>query len=160
MNIFAVNECPVKSARDLCDQHIVKMPLESAQMVSTNLAILGLRHQYKPCFQNHPCTIWARQSCENLNWLLSHGLALCYTYTIRFGKMHKCQSVLQSASKTLHNAFLEGVLKLPTKGLTKFAQAMPDEFKSDDSVTAYRNYYRGAKLAFARWKYSERPSWL
>jgi hypothetical protein len=74
--------------------------------------------------------------------------------------MHKCQSVLQSASKTLQNAFLEGVLNLPTKGLTKFAQAMPDEFKSDDSVTAYRNYYRGAKLAFARWKHSERPSWL
>lgn len=160
VNIFAVNECPVKSARDLCDQHIVKMPLESAQMVCTNLALLGLKHQYKPCFQNHPCTIWARQSSENLSWLLSHGLALCYTYTIRFGKMHKCQSVLQSASKTLHNAFLEGLVSFPTKGLTKFAQAMPDQFKCEDSVTAYRNYYKGAKLAFARWRYGGKPAWL
>ena len=74
--------------------------------------------------------------------------------------MHKCQSVLQNASKTLHNAFLEGLVGFPTKGLTKFAQAMPDEFKGEDSVTAYRNYYRGAKLVFARWNHSERPFWL
>jgi len=74
--------------------------------------------------------------------------------------MHKCQSVLQNASKTLHNAFLEGLVGFPTKGLTKFAQAMPDQFKCEDSVTAYRNYYKGAKLAFARWRYGGKPAWL
>jgi hypothetical protein len=160
MNIFAVNLCPEQSAKDLCDQHIVKMPLETAQMLSTGLSIFGLEHEYKPCYQNHPCTIWARQSLENINWLISHGLSLCYTYTLRFKKTHKCQGVIERASKTLQKAILEGVLSFPAKGLTKFAQAMPEAYKSEDSVTAYRNYYRHEKLAFAKWRHSERPQWL
>lgn len=159
MNIFAVDQCPSQSASDLCDQHIVKMPLETAQMLSTNLSILGLQHEYKPCYQNHPCTIWARQSLENINWLISHGLALCYTYTLRFKKTHKCQGVIERASKTLQKAILEGVCDFSTKGLTKFAQAMPDEFKCESSVQAYRNYYIGAKLPFARWRHGGKPSW-
>lgn len=160
MNIFAVDQNPLRSASDLCDQHIVKMPLESAQMLCTNLSLFNLAHDYKPCFKNHPCTIWARDSYDNMEWLIQHGLALCYTYTQRFGKTHKCKNVIEKASKTLKDAFLGGLVKFPAKGLTKFAQAMPDEFKGENSVTAYRNYYRGAKLVFARWKYSERPSWL
>ena len=35
MNIFYVDECPIKAGKVLADKHIVKMPLESAQMLST-----------------------------------------------------------------------------------------------------------------------------
>ena len=160
MNIFAVQQCPAKSASDLCDQHIVKMPIETAQMISTNLHLLGLPHEYKPCYQNHPCTIWARQSYENFNWLISHGLALCYTYSQRYKKVHKSQNIIQNALKTLKDAILRGVIHFPECHLTPFAQAMPDQYKSKNPIQAYRNYYKAEKLGFARWKHSERPSWL
>jgi len=159
VNIFAVNIDPRLASADLCDQHIVKMPLETSQMLSTNLSLLGLPYEYKPCFQNHPCTIWARESAENFMWLIQHGLGLCYTYTLRYKKVHKCQSVIQNALKTLQNGLKTGVCGFPREGLTPFAQAMPEEFKCEDGVQAYRNYYKGAKLAFARWKHGGRPSW-
>ena len=40
MNIFVVERDPIEAARSLLDKHIVKMPLESAQMLSTNHRIL------------------------------------------------------------------------------------------------------------------------
>ena len=35
MNIFFIDKCPIKSAQQLCDKHVVKMVLETAQMCST-----------------------------------------------------------------------------------------------------------------------------
>ena len=35
MNIFVTDVCPEISARTQCDKHVVKMVLESAQMLST-----------------------------------------------------------------------------------------------------------------------------
>jgi len=160
VNIFAVQLCPAESASDLCDQHIVKMPIETAQMVSTNLCLLGLPHDYKPCYQNHPCTIWARKSYENFNWLISHGLALCYTYSQRYKRVHKSQRVIQNALKTLKEALVDGVIEFPEDSLTPFAQAMPEQYKSDNAIEAYRNYYKAEKMGFARWKHSSKPSWL
>jgi len=34
MNIFVTNDCPIQSARNLPDKHIVKMPLETCQMLA------------------------------------------------------------------------------------------------------------------------------
>jgi hypothetical protein len=160
MNIFAVDLDPKFAAYGLCDQHIVKMPLETAQMLSTNLSLWGLEHEYKPCFHNHPCTIWARQSYLNFMWLWYHGASLCYTYTLRYKKVHKCEKIIKNALKSLQNGLKKGLVEFPAKGLTPFAQAMPEQFKQENAVEAYRSYYKGAKLAFARWKHSEKPAWL
>ena len=35
MNIFYIEKTPKEIAKNLCDKHIVKMPLESAQMLCT-----------------------------------------------------------------------------------------------------------------------------
>ena len=37
MNIFAINENPIVAAQEQCDKHVVKMIVESAQMLSTCL---------------------------------------------------------------------------------------------------------------------------
>lgn len=72
MNIFALDICPRKAARAHCDQHLHKMILESAQIVSSVLHASGNRSAwlYKPTHQNHPCTIWAGETNHNLMWLL------------------------------------------------------------------------------------------
>ena len=62
MNIFYFDECPVKSAEAQPDKMLVKMPLETAQMLCTAHRVLdgddyadsvGL---YKEAYKNHPCT--------------------------------------------------------------------------------------------------------
>lgn len=148
MNIFVVDRDPVKAAKNLCDKHVVKMILETAQMLCS--AHNG-NAPYKPTHVKHPCTIWTSLSMDNYEWLLSHGLALCEEYTRRYGKRHKTQDVLEWLDINRPT--------IPKVGLTPFAQAMPDEFKHYDAVEAYRNYYIGAKCKIAVWNHSTKPSW-
>ena len=104
MNIFAVDPNPIVCAESLCNQHVIKMIVESAQMLSTNIRLLGLKDPkekieelfpslYRSTHKHHPCTIWA-QSKPNFEWLLFHALALCDEYTFRFGKSHKTVDLL------------------------------------------------------------------
>ena len=75
-------------------------------------------------FYNHPCTIWARESQENYEWLLDHAYAMCQEYTRRYGKVHKSIHAIEWCGKNYHK------LSLPRTGLTPFAQAMPEEYKT------------------------------
>jgi len=152
MNIFAVDTDPKIAAQQLCDKHVVKMILESAQMLC---AVFPKGDApYKRAFYNHPCTKWARESEENYEWLLSHAFAMCQEYTRRYGKIHKSLDAIHWCGCNYHK------LDLPRIGLTKFAQAMPDEYKNECSVTAYRSYYNGEKAYFAKWSKREIPSWF
>ena len=65
MNIFILNEDQIKAAKDMCNMHVVKMPTESLQMMSTIADHLGFDSPYRPVMLNHPCTIWARKSKQN-----------------------------------------------------------------------------------------------
>ena len=42
---------------------------------------------------------------------------------------------------------------------TQPIQAMPDDVKNDDSITAYRDYYIKYKRSFATWK-TTTPTWF
>ena len=152
MNIFAVDTDPKIAAQQLCDKHVVKMILESAQMLCA--VFPKGEAPYKRAFYNHPCTKWARESEENYEWLLSHAFAMCQEYTKRYGKIHKSLEAIHWCGCNYHK------LDLPRIGLTKFAQAMPDEYKNKCSVTAYRSYYNGEKAYFAKWSKRETPSWF
>ena len=152
MNIFVVDKNPIKAAKELCDKHVVKMILESAQMLCS--CFPNGEAPYKRAFYNHPCTIWARESQENYEWLLDHAYAMCQEYTRRYGKVHKSIDAIEWCGKN------QVKLKLPRKGLTKFAQAMPEQYKNKCSVTAYRSYYNGEKAGFATWKKRETPKWF
>jgi hypothetical protein len=51
--------------------------------------------------------------------------------------------------------------KFDEERLTPFALAMPNEFKTDDPVESYRNYYMSEpKQKIASWKKKrEKPEW-
>ena len=153
MNIFAVDYCPLIAATQLCDQHVNKMILESAQLLSTTVTHYGGEAPYKPTHRNHPCAVWLRESWSNVEWLVLHALGMAQEYTARFGKTHKSQAVVNLCADTLSG------MRLPDVGLTSFALAMPDQFKVECPVESYRNFYRVDKIRFARWK-RNKPDWL
>ena len=145
MNIFILDDHPAKAAQYHCDKHIPKMILESAQMLST---VLG--GPYKPTHKNHPCTLWVAESSANAAWLWLLMKFLNEEYKCRFGhtKNHK------SWEMTGH--LYQNIPDLPNAPLTPFAQAMPDEYKNEDAVAAYRAYYRSK--TFAAWR-NGAPEW-
>ena len=129
MNIFILDFDQKKSAQYHVDKHIVKMPLETAQLLCTVHHCVGNEAPYKKTHVNHPCSIWARKSLANYNWLVDMGLELCYEYSYRYGKVHKCQFVIEWCQKKIPN--------IPDVGLTAFAQAMPSQYKRINVVEAY-----------------------
>ena len=152
MNIFVLHKNPRKAARMLCDQHVVKMILESAQMLSTAHWETGGKAPYKATHKNHPCSIWVRTSQGNYKWLTKHADELCKEYTRRYNKTHKTQEVVEWCKDNQPN--------IKQKSRTPFAQAMPEKFKHENAVKAYQSFYMGEKLKFARWnKIPKRGKW-
>ena len=150
MNIFVVDEDPVVAAQQLCDKHVVKMILETAQMLCTVARDRGYEAPYGASHAKHPCTLWAGKSAANWHWLITHGLAMSEEYTRRYGRVHKSEEVIKWCARL--------PIGFPTKELTPFAQAMPQQYRNPCAVTAYRAYYHGEKANFATWK-SEVPQW-
>jgi hypothetical protein len=141
MNIFALSLDPREAAKYHCDKHVVKMILETAQLLYCSHWMLdpdGLpSNAYKKTHPNHPCSIWIRESVENYRWLSDLGLALCNEYTYRYGKRHKTQDHLEWLS--------DNFPPLPEVPRTQFRMAMPNEFKCEDPILAYHAYYLIAK---------------
>lgn len=151
MNIFALSSDPTEAAKAQCNAHVVKMILETAQLLSA--AHPTERAPYKHTHLNHPCAKWARASLANYVWLVRHGLALSAEYTARYGKIHKTQAVLEWLAVNSPD--------IPDVGLTPFAVAIKDPaYWRDDPIEAYRAYYIGEKKKFAKWApRSIPPSW-
>jgi hypothetical protein len=139
----------------LCDKHIVKMVLETAQMLCTALTVRGQPDQpYKPTHKNHPCTLWTGETRANFDWLVSHGYALGFEYMTRYpDKYHKSLNVIMDCGA--YKAWI------PDGPLTEQPQCMPDEFRGPDIVQAYRLYYV-SKLDKMKmtWTNREPPYWL
>lgn len=152
MNIFVLDYDPVVAAQLHCDKHVVKMPLETAQMLCTVYHLYGEEAPYLPCHQNHPCTQWASRSVENYRWLWRLGVALCNEYQYRYDKIHACAEVLALVRCA--------PLGLTARGFTPFAQAMPDEYKRREATLAYRAYYRGEKARIATWRKRSFPEFM
>lgn len=170
---------PVLAAQYQVDSHVVKMILETAQLLSTaHRYIDGIEVQlelekdgkvrkkkvwvldderndvlYACTHINHPSAIWCRESVENYNWLVDHLHALGQEYTYRYGKRHatieKCFYPLQSPPHGLRNW-----------DWTQPPSAMGPEFIiSDDSIVNYRNYYTKAKAYLKSYKNRQPPPW-
>ena len=152
MNIFYLDKCPTRAAQQQCDKHVVKMILESAQMLSTaHHEYNSDRAVYKTTHKNHPSTIWTRECTSNYRWLYDHMMALGDEYTRRYHKTHltiqKCRDALRE----------------PPEGMpwnvhhTQPPQCMPDEYKRECSIAAYRLYYASkADTIDMRWTNASR----
>jgi hypothetical protein len=127
------------------------MILESAQMLSTVCRNHGIDTKYLPTHAKHPCTLWAGESLENWLWLKQLAKCLNVEYIYRYSKAfnHRSWDVIVSLP----------VPPLPSKGLTPFALAMPDEYKQACPVASYRAYYMREKQHIAVWTRRAAPHW-
>lgn len=186
MNIFYLDNDPAKAAKDLVDKHIVKMPLESAQMLSTVHRLLDgqtfeattlhkkkvlhllpgetwnidsndqitIENQlcYKVAHAKHPSTVWTMQSHSNYKWHVELFSAMLKEFSARYGKIHSSQRLLPFLSNLPKN--------IPIGDFTPPTPAMPEKYKTGDSLQSYRRYYAGDKWRFAKWKHQEIPMWI
>lgn len=152
MNLFRLHNDPSTAASMMCDRHVIKMILETAQLLSTAHYMLdGDSPAYKPTHKNHPSAIWVRESISNYEWAYDHLTALCDEYTYRYGKTHKTERFLDALSVPPRN--------LQRTESTPLRLAMPDYLKAlygSDAVTAYRMYYSLHKRIF---KDGKLPTW-
>lgn len=151
MNIFVLDDSPVLAAEYHCDKHVVKMIVETAQLLSNAHWKNGSEGVYMPSHINHPASEWVSINLGNYAWLVSLGLSLCIEYSRRFLKRHKTQDVIEELAFRIPN--------IPDEPQTRFIRCMPEEFKVEDPILSYRNYYLKAKKHFAEWNYSSVPPW-
>lgn len=150
MNIFILHKNPKIAARYHCDKHVVKMMTESVQLLSNTLHFLNLPAPYKKTHYNHPCSIWARSSLQNYQWLCKLAEALGQEFEYRYGKKHQAHLTFR--------AKIPYQVPLPNCGLTEFANATPYK-NAKDLVKAYQKYYIYHKKHIAKWSKRRKPQW-
>tara|TARA_R110000824_G_scaffold95111_1_gene228861 strand:- start:2120 stop:2689 length:570 start_codon:yes stop_codon:yes gene_type:complete len=158
LNIFYLHKSPVLAAQQMCDKHVVKMILESAQLLCTTHHVCPTDAElpakfYKKTHINHPSAIWVRTSVANYDWMCLHAIALCKEYTHRYGKIHASQAIIEWCSDSLP--------AIPDSYQTEMPQCMPDEYKTDNSIQSYRDYYwhDKRKNIAMKWTKREKPRW-
>jgi len=163
MNLFILSLIQKEIAQFMMDKHVSKILLEAVQMLCSAKRILDPEDDneqlYKLAHKNHPVTIWCRKTKENFLWTLDLVDALHDEWKFRYdhpeNKVHKSYLVAQYLRNHLPSDD-----SFEAEGLTPFAQAMPEQYKSDDAVTSYRNYYMSEKQNIASWKKREKPDWF
>lgn len=147
MNIFVTSFDPVKAARYLDDQRIIKMMTESVQMLSTACRVMGIDHPslFRKTHENHPCSVWVRAGRDNFSWLHEHALALQDEWRRRWN--HKKTS--RSIERFKEAKGLKCLKLLPSCG-TPFVNCAANstyglDFKHLEIRKAYRMYLK------ARW---------
>ena len=176
MNIFYLHEDPIQNAKWHIDKHIVKMPIEYAQLMSTahrmldgemylgktaigrNIKRWRLHDEredilYKASHINHPSAIWVRESIENYFQMYKLYMAVLAEFTNRYGKVH--------GSSKPSIALIRPPSNIPMVKGTQLPQCMPEMCKvKNNPILAYRNYYIVEKNSFASWKNREIPEWF
>mgnify|MGYP000968562404 CR=1 FL=1 len=181
MNIFILDNDPVKAAQLQCDKHVVKMIVESAQMLSTAHRLLDGKVEKRPSksgkrmvnywrhpdkhleislyaavHTGHPCTVWSMVSSENYKWHYEHFIALCDEYRFRYGKIHMTDVRLRHVLEQLPK-------NIPDGPLTKQPLAMQSnpECMFEDVVRSYRAFYQTKQERFKMaWTKRNIPEWF
>jgi len=157
MNIFWLDTDIDKSVQYLCDKHVVKMTLETAQLLCNAFD----DPPYKKTHYNHPCSKWVRYSLENFVTACVYGLAISKEYTHRYNKKHKSETVINWCIDNTKNAKFETLSQLSLPPL-----CMPNKFiipckKMSDVVKAYRSYYASKQTKFKMvWTKRPKPKFL
>jgi len=161
MNIFYLAHDPRDAARMHCDQHVRKMLLEYAQIMSTVIhqnakSRRGVKDKiYKSTHVHHPSVLWAGETMAHYDWLYLLWNNLHDEYVFRFSKNHKS---FVDLNQYLSDAPFWGYNIQMT--FTPPPQAMPDQYKQKFTVQAYREYYIHEKSRFAKWTKREPPIWF
>lgn len=160
MNIYAISDCPEKSARWMVDKHCCKMGTEAVQLLCTTFHKQGIKAPYLPTHHNHPNRLWVEKSYDNCQWLIEHAHVIFDEYTARYGRIHKSQAVLEWCEDNFHR------LSFDSFDLTPFAVAIAEDkecrkllhFESLSTIEKYKAYYYFDKQHIANWK-RNKPDW-
>ena len=153
MNIFILDKLNSVSTKYYVDKHVVKMPLETAQMLCTCLWNFNIQAPYKATHKKHPCNLWLLESLDNYYWLCNLGIEICKEYTFRYNKRHKCQDVIEWCTSNPP--------PIDSIGVTLQPLAMPFECKiQGDVISSYRKYYAEHKKHLFKWTKREIPEWV
>jgi len=178
MNIFYVDSNAEVAARNMVDRHVVKMILETAQLLSTAHRVIDGEEyvgqsqsgrkakrwrlsgnvdaiMYAATHINHPSAVWVRENSANYDWLYDHLLALGREYTYRYGRTHltidKLKDILKDAPENIEQSNV----------MTKMPSCMDKQYiVSLDPITNYRNYYNYGKTDLLRWSNRPPPQWI
>ena len=169
MNIFFLHRDPQWAANALCDKHVPKMLLESAQMLSTAVHQHQSEFQkklcdeekkvtpnslYKSAYPNHPMTKWVGFNRDCFRWALENAVFISQEYCKRFKKLHKSSAVINTI---YDNNYIDDI---PDGFFKEPPQCMPDEYKCDDYIQSYKNYYVGEKKRFAKYTAVDTPDFM
>ena len=157
MNIFILDIAPAKCAEYHCNKHVVKMILETAQIMSTVYHIHGQSDiaPYKKTHEHHPSVKWAAENKANYQWLAELGFHLCNEYAKRYNRRHACEPIIKRLLVNPPVVLQSGPFKF-----TEPPQAMPEDCRSENTVEAYRQYYRKYKSVFATWRFGIAPDFM
>lgn len=145
MNIFATSSSPERSARALDDRRVIKMAVESAQLLSTAMWQRGLDPPYRPTHVAHPAVRWTGATQGNYRWVLRHFEALVAEYHRRFGGVH-ASSRWSTRFGSARGDFPRG-RRGPFVNLSSHPRVVP-------TTEAYRRRLR------EKWRHSDRsPRW-
>lgn len=154
MNIFVLHENPRKCASMHSDKHVVKMTVETAQMLSTAHHVHDSKFRknvYKPIRNpSQPCASWVAETSANYRWAFDLFFWLCVEYSRRYNRKHKSYEKVHYFVKN----------SCPEGEMTERPLCMPDKYKTDNPVESYRNYYIGEKMGFAEWNHSDTPDFV
>lgn len=142
-----------KCAEYHVDKHM-KLLLEATQIVCTTFHLQGVNAPYLPSHINHPCSIFTRASKDNFQYVLDYIKALSVENIVRYDKVHKSSLLLKWVEDNRH------LLTFPKVGMTQFALAMPDQYKTSDPVASYRAYYNAEKRHLFKWTNRDKPEWI
>lgn len=162
MNRFLISYTPEWIARELCDKHIVKMPLEEAQMLSTavweHAPEYAEKHDlYKPVHQKHPCTIWAAKTRANYNYGLALFDYMQAEYRYRYGKV--------GAWNRHYFALQDAAQYIPEGDITPHPECFSEhtDLKTGENwpIKSYRKFYMTKQRRFSmKWTNRPVPSWF
>lgn len=146
MNIFYLDQDPKKAAEYHNDKHVIKMLLETAQLLCTCQVFFGNEDKelYRVTHVNHPSSIWVRESADNYRWTYELFVELQKQYGWRYGKIHM-------SYRKLRDILMIPPPEIPEIGLTPVRLAMPDVYRTSDPVESYRKYYNEEKARFSAW---------
>lgn len=167
MNIFRLDENPIKAARFYVDSHVVKIPTEIAQVLANLFTKERLSHRDCPrtktgnirkySHYNHPISKWLRESVGNIHWTIIHGLELCNEYNFRYGKNHFSRGFIDWAFNHL------GEINIQEREMTEQPQCFSEYTNlvvKGNPVKGYRNYYTFGKKHLHKWKKRNKPNWI
>ena len=177
MNVFYIDDDPVTAAIWLCDQHVSKMILESAQMMCTAIRHLkgladtpreelpeDLKWLYRTAHPKHGSTIWVGTSYANFKWTFQHVVQMHHQHQLRFGTRHNSFRVARAAwVYAMTKRMTPDAVPFPIPGRTDPYMAFGPELghlkDPEDPVGSYRKFYIADKAKFATWTNVEPPPW-